>query len=74
MFAAGTAVGEHVFVGAAGGHERVGKEREAVEGAVVVDVLCELRDGGIVPSKPSGIDDYWSVGVAEDAINQVRLD
>ncbi len=58
-------MGQDVFVGAAGGRERVGQERQAVEGAGVGDGLGELRDGGVVPGEPGGVNGGGAERIAE---------
>ena len=52
VFAAAAAVAEDGGVGAAGVFEGVGEERQAVEGAGVVDGLGHLADRAVVPGEP----------------------
>ena len=49
MRAVAAAVGEDLGIGAAGFFEGIGEDGEAVEGAVGVDALGDLGDGGLVP-------------------------
>ena len=62
MRAGAATVREQVGVGAASLFEGVGQDRQVVEGANVVDVASDCRDGG---GEPSGFDGDGAERVAE---------
>src|SRR5262249_48630425 len=71
VFARVTAVIEHVGTGAARVFEGIGENRQAVEGALIVDAL---REGDDVPGPPGGIDPDGTESVAEDVTENAALD
>src|SRR5262249_23251480 len=64
------AVLQHIGVVAARILQRVGEDRQPVEGAVSVGALGERDDGG---GKPGGIDRYRAEGGAEDVADKGSL-
>ena len=70
VFSRPAAVVQDVGVVAAGVFEGVGEDRQAVEGAVVVDGLGK---GGDVRCSPGGMERDGAERVAEDVTNQIRL-
>src|SRR5262245_47192542 len=60
------AVGEAGGVGAAGLFQGVGQDRQAVEGAVVVDGLRQLWDSAVLPRQPGGVGNRRAEWVAEN--------
>ena len=51
VFAAAAAVLQHVRVVAAGFFQGVGENGQPVEGPLLVDGLCQVRDGAVVPGQ-----------------------
>ena len=64
---------EDVRVGAAGLLQRVGQDRQAIEGAVVVDRLCNFRNSSIVPTEPCGNNRDIAKRVANNVSQQLSL-
>jgi hypothetical protein len=51
----------------------VGKNRQAVEGSVLIDALGDLPYRAVVPRQPSGIKGDGAEGIAEDVTKDVCL-
>ena len=73
VFAVVAAVREDVGVGAAGVFEGVGQQRQAVEGAGVVNRLRHLADRAIVPGEPRSRRGRWMERIAKYTANHVGL-
>src|SRR4051794_6024168 len=66
------AVIQDVSVVAAGVDQRVGQDRHAVEGAVLIDPASELDDEAVVPGEPARSDGDRAERVAGDVAEYLR--
>ena len=67
VFAGFAAVAQDVGVVAADVLQRVRKDRQPVEGPLIVNALCDPANRTVVPREPSGVDADRAEGITEDA-------